>query len=57
MISSFISLLYFLIGFSVAISHGYSVINSLSSLVTFLAAVALWPAVLLGLQLNINLGF
>ncbi|PVZ04600.1 hypothetical protein [Actinomycetospora cinnamomea] len=47
--------LYLIIGVVVALSNGYS-ITDLSSLVSFLLAMLLWPLVLLGIDLNINLG-
>ncbi|GAA4864368.1 hypothetical protein [Actinomycetospora straminea] len=47
--------LYLIIGVVVALSNGYG-ITDLSSLLSFLLAMFLWPLVLLGIDLNINLG-
>ena len=44
-----------IIGVIVALSHGYPIEN-LSTLLSFLLAVFLWPLVLLGVPLHINLG-
>jgi hypothetical protein len=49
------TLLWIIIGVVVALSHGYP-INSFSALVSFLLAIFLWPLVLLGIDLHINLG-
>ena len=49
------SLIWIIIGVIVAISHGYP-IDNLSTLLSFLLAVFLWPLVLLGIPLHINLG-
>jgi hypothetical protein len=49
------TVLYLIIGVVVALSNGYS-ITDFSSLVSFLLAMLLWPLVLLGIDLNINLG-
>jgi len=49
------TVLYLIIGVVVALSNGYS-ITDLSSLVSFLLAMLLWPLVLLGINLNINVG-
>ena len=54
--NSIISLVYTIIGFFVAINYGYAAITNLSSLLSFLLAVMLWPAILLGLSLHLNLG-
>jgi hypothetical protein len=48
-------LLWIVIGLVVALSHGYP-INDLSSLVSFVIALFLWPLVLLGLDLHLHLG-
>jgi hypothetical protein len=43
------------LGVVIALSHGYA-INNVSSLVSFVLAMFLWPLVLLGVDLHINLG-
>lgn len=48
-------LLWLIIGLVVALSNGYG-ITSLSSLLSFLLALFLWPLVLLGINLHIDLG-
>lgn len=54
--NSIISLVYTIVGFFVAINYGYAVITNLSTLLSFLLAVMLWPAVLLGVSLHLSLG-
>jgi hypothetical protein len=49
------TLVWIIIGTVVALSHGYP-ITGLSTLVSFLLAMFLWPLVLLGVDLHINLG-
>jgi hypothetical protein len=48
-------LIWIIIGVVVALSHGYP-IDNLSTLLSFLLALFLWPLVLLGIPLHINLG-
>jgi hypothetical protein len=48
-------LLYIIIGVVVALSNGYG-ITDLSSLISFLLAMFLWPLVLLGINLHLALG-
>jgi hypothetical protein len=48
-------LLYIIIGVVVALSNGYG-ITDLSSLLSFLLAMFLWPLVLLGINLHLALG-
>ena len=48
-------LVWIIIGVVVALSHGYP-IDNLSTLLSFLLAMFLWPLVLLGIPLHINLG-
>jgi hypothetical protein len=50
------TLIWVIIGLVVAISHGYP-INNVSTLLSFLLALFLWPLVLLGVDLHVNLGF
>jgi len=52
---SFGTLLYLIIGVVVALSNGYG-ITDLSSLLSFLLAMFLWPLVLLGIDLHIRVG-
>ncbi|GAA5151235.1 hypothetical protein GCM10023321_17920 [Pseudonocardia eucalypti] len=49
------TLVWVIIGVVVAISHGYGVTN-LSSLLSFLLVMFLWPLTLLGVDLHLNLG-
>ena len=52
---SLVGLLYIIIGVVVALSNGYGITN-LSSLISFLLAMFLWPLVLLGINLHLALG-
>jgi Mn2+/Fe2+ NRAMP family transporter len=54
--NSIIPSIYIAIGIVVALNHGYSTITNVSQLLSLLIAVVLWPAVLLGYNLMINLG-
>ena len=49
------TLIYIVIGVVVALSNGYG-ITDLSSLISFLLAMFLWPLVLLGISLQVNVG-
>jgi hypothetical protein len=49
------TVVYLIIGLVVALSNGYS-ITDLSSLLSFLLALFLWPLVLLGIDLHLHLG-
>lgn len=49
------TVLYLIIGVVVALSNGYG-ITDFSSLISFLLAMFLWPLVLLGINLQLNLG-
>lgn len=49
------TLVWIVIGVVVALSHGYG-ITDFSSVVSFLLAIFLWPLVLLGVGLHVNLG-
>jgi hypothetical protein len=49
------SLIWIVLGVVVALSHGYGISN-LSSLLSFLLAMFLWPLVLLGVDLHVSLG-
>lgn len=48
-------LIYIIIGVVVALSNGYG-ITDFSSLLSFLLAMFLWPLVLLGVDLHLQLG-
>ncbi len=54
MIRSLVSLVYLAVGLYVAKTHGYFAINDLGNLVSAVVAVALWPLVLLGIDLHIG---
>lgn len=49
------TLVWLILGVVVALTHGYSITN-VSSLVSFVLALFLWPLVLLGIDLHVNLG-
>jgi len=49
------TLVWVVLGVVVALSHGYAITN-FSSLVSFVLAMFLWPLVLLGVDLHIQLG-
>lgn len=49
------TLVWLIIGLVVALSHGYPIAD-LSSLVSFMLAIFLWPLVLFGVDLHINFG-
>ncbi|GAA4773158.1 hypothetical protein GCM10023200_01960 [Actinomycetospora chlora] len=49
------TVVYLIVGLVVALSNGYG-ITDLSSLVSFLLALFLWPLVLLGIDLHVSLG-
>ncbi len=53
--SSLGTLIWLIIGVIVALSHGYPIAD-LSSLVSFMLAMFLWPLVLFGVDLHINFG-
>jgi hypothetical protein len=48
-------LIYIIIGVVVALSNGYG-ITDISTLVSFLLAMFLWPLVLLGVDLHLQFG-
>jgi hypothetical protein len=50
---SFGGILWLIIGLVVALSNGYGITN-ISSLVSFLLALFLWPLVLLGVSLHLQ---
>ena len=49
------TLIYIIIGVVVALSNGYG-ITDVSSLLSFLLAMFLWPLVLLGVDLTVTVG-
>jgi hypothetical protein len=49
------TVIYLIIGLVVALSNGYG-ITDLSSLLSFILALFLWPLVLLGIDLHLSLG-
>lgn len=49
--------LYTVIGIVMAINYGYGVFTSISAIISFILAVMIWPALLLGLSLRVNFGF
>ncbi|MHC1560567.1 hypothetical protein ACR9E3_16545 [Actinomycetospora sp. C-140] len=48
-------MVYLIIGLVVALSNNYG-ITDISSLLSFLLALFLWPLVLLGINLHVSLG-
>ena len=48
-------LIYIIIGVVVALSNGYG-ITGISTLISFLLAMFLWPLVLLGVDLHLQFG-
>jgi hypothetical protein len=48
-------LIYIIIGVVVALSNGYG-ITDISTLISFLLAMFLWPLVLLGVDLHLQFG-
>lgn len=48
-------LIYTIIGFIVANSNGYLAVGDLNSLLSAVLAIALWPLVLLGVDLRVSL--
>lgn len=49
------TVVYLIVGLVVALSNGYG-ITDLSSLLSFLLVLFLWPLVLLGVDLHLSLG-
>ena len=46
-------LIYLVIGRIVALSNGYNSVAGVSEVISLLAAIVLWPAVLLGVNLHV----
>lgn len=55
--NSIIPVIYIAIGIVVALNHGYNVLTNVSQILSLFVAVVLWPAVLLGYNLGVNIGF
>ena len=46
-------LIYLAVGVVVALSNGYNSVAGVSEIISLLAAIVLWPAVLLGVNLHV----
>lgn len=46
---------YFAIGIYVAVQHGYNSLQTFQQALSFFGAMVLWPAVLLGYDMNLNI--
>ena len=46
-------LIYLLVGVVVALTNGYNSVAGVSEIISLLAAIVLWPAVLLGVDLHV----
>lgn len=53
---SLFSLIYLAIGVVIALSRGYNTFTNISEILSFVIAVLLWPAVLFGADLRVNVG-
>lgn len=53
---SLFTLLYLAVGVVVALTNGYDTFTSVSEVLSAIIAVLLWPAVLFGADLRINVG-
>ena len=53
---SWVTVVYLVIGVFVAASKGYMVFTSLSSILSALLAIILWPLLLFGVDLHLALG-
>ncbi len=53
---SLFTLIYLAIGVVVALTKGYNTFTSFSEVLSFIIAVVLWPAVLFGADLHVNVG-
>ncbi len=49
-------LIYLAIGVVVALTNGYNTFTSVSEVLSFIIAVLLWPAVVFGADLRVNVG-
>jgi hypothetical protein len=50
---SLLGLIYLLIGVVVALSNGYNSVAGVSEVISLVAAIVLWPAVLFGVNLHV----
>jgi hypothetical protein len=48
-----VGLVYLAIGVVIALSNGYNSVAGVSEIISLLAAIVLWPAVLLGVNLHV----
>jgi len=53
---SLFTLIYLAIGVVVALTKGYNTFTNFSEILSFVIAVILWPAVLFGADLRVNVG-
>ena len=53
---SLFTLIYLAIGVVVALTKGYNTFTSFSEILSFVIAVILWPAVIFGADLRVNVG-
>ncbi|MBA3800199.1 MAG: hypothetical protein M3446_08040 [Actinomycetota bacterium] len=53
---SLFTLIYLAIGVVVALTKGYNTFTSFSEVLSFVIAVILWPAVIFGADLRVNVG-
>ncbi|MBA3277162.1 MAG: hypothetical protein H0U22_00245 [Geodermatophilaceae bacterium] len=49
-------LIYLAIGVVVALTNGYNTFTNVSEILSFIIAVLLWPAVIFGADLRVNVG-
>lgn len=48
--------LYVIIGVVLAFNNGYAAFSSISTFLSFILAILLWPLLLIGINLHISLG-
>jgi uncharacterized membrane protein len=53
---SLFTLIYLAIGVVVALTKGYNTFTNFSEILSFVIAVLLWPAVIFGADLRVNVG-
>jgi len=53
---SLFTLIYLAIGVVVALTKGYNTFTNFSEILSFVIAVILWPAVIFGADLRVNVG-
>ncbi len=49
-------LIYLAVGVVVALTNGYNTFTNVSEILSFIIAVLLWPAVVFGADLRVNVG-